>query len=68
MPIECQRCRQGSVLAMRIRSTLILLWVCDECEATWKSKDKVNIDQFEDYGALMMTIERSPLWSELEPQ
>ena len=68
MPIECQRCRQGSVQAMRIRSTHILLWVCDECEATWKSKDKVNIDQFEDYGTLMMGIGRSPLWSELEPQ
>lgn len=68
MSIECKRCYQGSIQAMRIRTTNVLLWVCDECESTWKSKDKVNIDKFEDYGALMMEIGRSPLWSELEPQ
>lgn len=68
MSIECERCDQGSIQAMRIRTTNVLLWVCDECESTWKSKDKVNIDKFEDYGTLMMKIGRSPLWSELEPQ
>ncbi|ALI04842.1 hypothetical protein AO353_28725 [Pseudomonas fluorescens] len=68
MPIQCQRCGQGSVLAMRIRSTHILLWVCEECEATWKRQEEVNIGKFEDYGTLMMSIGRSPLWSELKPQ
>lgn len=68
MSIECERCHQGLIQAMRIRTTNVLLWVCDECESTWKSKDKVNIDKFEDYGTLMIKIGRSPLWSELEPQ
>jgi len=68
MPIQCQRCGQGSVRAMRIRSTHILLWVCEECEATWKSQEEVNVGKFEDYGTLMMSIGRSPLWSELKSQ
>ncbi|CEL31312.1 hypothetical protein DEU51_11525 [Pseudomonas jessenii] len=68
MPVECKRCGQGSVQAMRIRSTNILLWVCEECEATWKRQEEVNVGKFEDYGTLMRGIGRSILWSELVPQ
>jgi ribosomal protein L37AE/L43A len=53
---------------MRVRSTKISLWVCEECEATWKSPAEVNVTEFEDYGTLMVGIGRKPLWSELEPQ
>jgi len=53
---------------MLIRSRKISLWVCEECEATWKSQVEVNVSKFEDYGTLMAGIRRSPLWSELEPQ
>jgi hypothetical protein len=68
MLIKCQRCSQGYVRAMRVRSTNISLWVCEECEATWPSQDEVNTSIFEDYGTLMVGIGRSCLWSELEPQ
>lgn len=68
MLIECQRCSQGYVRAMRVRSTNILLWVCEECEATWTSQDEVSASNFKDYGTLMAGIGRSCLWSELEPQ
>ncbi|SDN59441.1 hypothetical protein SAMN04489799_2359 [Pseudomonas azotoformans] len=68
MLIECRRCGQGYVRAMRVRSTKILLWVCEECEATWTSQAEVNVCDFEDYGTLMADIGRSCLWSELEPQ
>lgn len=68
MLIECQRCDQGYVQAMRVRSTQIPLWICEECEATWTSRAEVNTHQFEDYGTLMARIGRSGLWSELEPQ
>ena len=67
MLIECQRCSQGYVRAMRVRSTNISLWVCEECEATWTSQDEVSASNFEDYGTLMAGIGRSCLWSELEP-
>ncbi|CAJ0557379.1 unnamed protein product, partial [Mesorhabditis spiculigera] len=43
MLIECQRCNQGYVRAMRVRSTNISLWVCEECEATWTSQDENGI-------------------------
>lgn len=68
MLIACQRCGQGYVRAMRVRSTQISLWVCEECEATWKIQADVNVNKFEDYGTIMAGIERSGLWSELEQQ
>ena len=68
MLVECQRFDQGYIRAMRVRSTKISLWVCEECEATWKSPAEVNVTEFEDYGTLMVGIGRKPLWSELEPQ
>lgn len=68
MLIECRRCGQGYVRAMRVRATKILLWVCEECEATWTSQAEVNVGDFEDYGTLMARIGRSCLWSELKPQ
>lgn len=68
MLIECNRCGQGYVRAMRVRSTQYSLWVCEECEATWTSQTEVNVRSFEDYGTFMASIGRKGLWSELEPQ
>lgn len=69
MLIKCQRCGQGDVRAMRVCSTQLLLWVCDECEATWASQIEVNVCNFEDFGTLIMAgMGRKGLWSELEPQ
>ena len=68
MLIKCQRCGQGDVRAMRVCSTQLLLWVCDECEATWASQIEVNVCNFEDFGTLMACMGRKGLWSELEPQ
>jgi hypothetical protein len=53
---------------MRIGTTQTLLWVCEECEATWKSQDAVGNAEFIDYGTLMESKELKPLWSELEEQ
>ncbi|OZO04960.1 hypothetical protein B7453_08435 [Pseudomonas sp. IB20] len=68
MLIECQRCGQGYVRAMRVRSTQRLLWVCEECDATWKRQADVNVSQFEDYATLMAAMGHSGLWDALEPQ
>lgn len=68
MSCECPRCSQGLVRAMRIRTTQTLLWVCEECEATWKSQDAVGNAEFLDYGTLMESKGLKPLWSELEEQ
>jgi len=53
---------------MRVSSTQLSLWVCEECEATWTTQAAVNVSNFEDYGTLMAGIGRSGLWSELEQQ
>lgn len=68
MLCECPRCSQGLVRAMRIRVTQTLLWVCDECEATWISQDSIDGSVFIDYGSLMESKGLKPLWSELEDQ
>lgn len=68
MLIECKRCGQGYVRAMRVRSAQTPLWVCDECEATWISQAEVNVCKFIDYGTLMASAGLSGSWSELEPQ
>lgn len=68
MLIECKRCSQGCVRAMRVRSTQMFLWVCEECEATWTSQAEVNVCKFSDYGTLMASAGLTGLWSELEPQ
>nr|WP_263273125.1 hypothetical protein [Pseudomonas sp. YeP6b] len=53
---------------MRVRSTQRLLWVCEECDATWKRQADVNVSQFEDYATLMAAMGHSGLWDALEPQ
>lgn len=53
---------------MRVHSTGLLLWICGECEATWRNEKSINGKAFEDFGTLMEYLGLEPLWSELEPQ
>jgi len=68
MPLECPRCQQGHIRAMRIISTQELVWVCEECEASWASLYVISKNSFEDYGTAMESKGLNPLWTELEPQ
>lgn len=68
MTLECPRCQQGHIRPMRIISTRELIWVCEECEASWASHNAISKNSFEDYGTAMKSKGLNSLWSELEPQ
>lgn len=68
MTLECPRCQQGHIRPMRIISTRELIWVCEECEASWANQNAISKNSFEDYGTAMETKGLNPFWSELEPQ
>ena len=61
----CPRCKQGDVVEARVRSTDAILFVCDECEATWFTKDAIGHVAFIDFGTYMRGLGLKPLWDEL---
>lgn len=68
MSRQCPRCEQGAVLAMKINSRSINLWVCEECEATWFSVRDIGNERFYDLGTELEALGLPPLWSELVSQ
>lgn len=58
------RCDQGSVV--KVTGTGTILYVCQECEASWFTCEDVSVKCFMDYGVYMESIGISPLWSEVE--
>jgi ribosomal protein L37AE/L43A len=64
--LECPRCQQGAIKPMRIKATLEPIWICEECEASWSSQEKISANTFQDYGAIMESKGLKPLWTELE--
>jgi transcription elongation factor Elf1 len=66
--VQCPRCNQGSVLTMKVHANGLILYVCDECEATWRNVQAIGPQGFVDYGTLMNELGLLPLWSQLEPQ
>lgn len=61
----CPRCKQGDVIEARVRSTDALLFVCEECEATWFNRDAIGQGAFVDFGTYMEGVGLLPLWDEL---
>lgn len=61
----CPRCEQGDVVAAQIRRTDAVLFVCQECEATWFAKDEIGRAPFVDFGTYMEELGLQPLWDEL---
>ena len=66
IPLECPRCQQGAIEIMRIKATLELIWICEECEASWSSQEKISANTFHDYGTIMESRGLKTLWTELE--
>jgi len=62
----CPRCEQGDVIEARIKKTCQLIYVCQECEATWFEKEKIGIEQFVDFGTYMEEHAMRPVWEELQ--
>lgn len=61
----CPRCSQGNIVSAEIKYTGKVIFVCQECEATWFSIEDIGSMQFQDFGAFMEEIGLSPLWNEL---
>jgi len=61
----CPRCEQGDVCKAQIKSNGKLVYVCQECEATWFSAEAVGVESFVDFGTYMEGVGLPPLWSSL---
>ena len=62
----CPRCDgQGMVIKASIFDTNIVLYVCDECDATWRDGEVVSSVNFKDFSTLMNSLGYKGLWSEL---
>ncbi len=61
----CPRCEQGDICKAQIKSNGKLVYVCQECEATWFSAESVGVDAFVDFGTYMEGLGLLPLWSSL---
>lgn len=61
----CPRCEQGDICRAQIKSSGKLVYVCQECEATWFSAEAIGVDAFVDFGSYMEELGLPPLWSSL---
>lgn len=64
--MQCPRCEQGSVVKSKVGGTGVLLYVCEECEASWFNYKDIGGKAFFDYGGYMESLGLLPLWSELQ--
>ena len=62
----CPRCEQGDVIRGMIISTNEVIYVCQECEASWSNAEDVGKEPFFDFGTYMVGLGLNPLWTELE--
>jgi Zn-finger protein len=61
----CPRCQEGRVGAYVVSGTAERVWVCDECEATWRSSD-LGSTEFEQLQSFAADGEGESLWDDLE--
>lgn len=62
----CPRCDQGFVIKARIKANNEIIFLCEECDATWFKKDDVKAKGYLDYGTYMESIGLTELWEEIE--
>jgi protein-arginine kinase activator protein McsA len=62
----CPRCQQGDIAIAEVKKTGKTIYICEECEATWFSKEDIGVSPFEDFGTYMEKLGLSPVWGELE--
>lgn len=64
--IACPRCDQGSVDQYRVLSTQSVIWVCDECEALWWSREDVGVSSFADLSVVLESMGVRASWDQLK--
>jgi transcription elongation factor Elf1 len=68
MPEEflCPGCGQGCVVPVRVKSTGVRLFVCEECESTWFREEDIESARPMNFMDYMESQGGTGLWSELE--
>ena len=65
--MACPRCDgQGVILRIRVPELNIELYLCDECDATWLTKEAIGVEKFVDFQTYMNTFGIKSAWSKME--
>lgn len=64
--VMCPGCGQGQVVPVRVKSTRIPLFVCEECETTWFRAEEIGHSRPFNFMDYMESQGLKGLWSELE--
>jgi len=65
--LTCPRCDgQGFVLKAQIIKTNEMVFICDECDATWFALEAIYSQPWVDFGTYMEGKGISPTWDELK--
>lgn len=62
----CPRCEQGEIRKVRVKATNEQLFVCDECEATWRRAEAIGKEPWIDFGTHLRERGLKPGWDEVE--
>jgi len=61
----CPRCEQGEVVKVKVNKKNEIIYVCEECEATWFYESDVGEKPFIDFEDHMVSLGLKTLWSEV---
>lgn len=64
--VVCPGCGQGWAVPVRVKSTGICLFVCDECESTWFREEDIGRARATHFMDYMESEGLKGLWSEIE--
>ena len=63
--IRCPGCNEGWVLTFEIPERRSLIFVCEECETTWLSKEGIGIEHPTNFVNYMRSLGLRGEWTEL---
>jgi len=64
--VACPGCGQGWVVPVRVKSTGVHLFVCEECETTWFREEEIGSARPTNFMDYMESQGMKGLWTELE--
>jgi ribosomal protein L37AE/L43A len=64
--IICPGCNQGRVFHVRIKASDKRIFVCEECETTWMSREEIGVKQPVNFAQFLRANELKGEWAEVE--